>query len=143
MNNDEILCRLKKNNFLAERMISNELICGEKKVYYLDENETNTWGRYSQNHNSVKINWSLFENNGKVKLFLHNISNENQELELFVNDIKTNYNLQPYNWFISELSNEVLDYFEIKNGDRLLVSTSLLVKENYNNIIKKVNFTQK
>ena len=143
MNNDEILCRLKKNNFLAERMISNELICGEKKVYYLDENETNTWGRYSQNHNSVKINWSLFENNGKVKLFLHNISNENQEIELFVNDIKTNYNLQPYNWFISELSNEVLDYFEIKNGDRLLVSTSLLVKENYNNIIKKVNFTQK
>ena len=37
---------------------------------------------------------------------------------------------------------QIIDH-EIKNGDRLLVSTSLLVKENYNNIIKKVNFTQK
>jgi len=143
MSDDDIFRNLGNNDYLAEKLIKNELIFGKTKTYYLDENETNTWGKYSQNFNETKINWSLFETDGNLNLFLHNISNEDQMVEVFLNDKEMTYKLNPYTWHLFEVGNKKdSDYFEIRNN-KVLCKTLLSNKENYNNIINKVIFTIK
>ena len=143
MSDDDIFRNLGNNDYLAEKLIKNELIFGKTKNYYLDENETNTWGKYSQNFNETKINWSLFEKDGNLNLFLHNISNEDQIVEVFLNDKEMTYKLYPYTWYLFEIGNKKdSDYFEIRNN-KVLCKTLLSNKENYNNIINKVIFTSK
>lgn len=143
MSDDDIFRNLGNNDYLAEKLIKNELIFGKTKTYYLDENETNTWGKYSQNFNETKINWSLFESDGNLNLFLHNISNEDQIVEVFLNDKEMTYKLNPYTWHLFEVGNKKdSDYFEIRNN-KVLCKTLLSNKENYNNIINKVIFTSK
>ena len=143
MSDDDIFRNLGNNDYLAEKLIKNELIFGKTKTYYLDENETNTWGKYSQNFNETKINWSLFETDDNLNLFLHNISNEDQIVEVFLNDKEMTYKLNPYTWHLFEVGNKKdSDYFEIRNN-KVLCKTLLSNKENYNNIINKVIFTIK
>jgi hypothetical protein len=143
MSDDDIFRNLGNNDYLAEKLIKNELIFGKTKTYRLDENETNTWGKYSQNFNETKINWSLFENDGNLNLFLHNISNEDQIVEVFLNDKEMTYKLNPYTWYLFEVGNKKdSNYFEIRNN-KVLCKTLLSNKENYNNIINKVIFTSK
>jgi hypothetical protein len=143
MSDDDIFRNLGNNDYLAEKLIKNELIFGKTKTHYLDENETNTWGKYSQNFNETKINWSLFETDGNLNLFLHNISNEDQMVEVFLNDKEMTYKLNPYTWHLFEVGNKKdSDYFEIRNN-KVLCKTLLSNKENYNNIINKVIFTIK
>jgi len=143
MSNEDIFRNLSHNEFLAEKLVNNNLIFGKTKTYHLDENETNTWGKYSQNFNETKINWSLFEKDEKINLFLHNISNENQVVDVVLNDKETKYELTPYTWYIFDIGTKKdSDYFEISNN-KVLCKTLLSNSENYNNLINKVIFTTK
>jgi hypothetical protein len=143
MSDDDIFRNLGNNEYLAEKLVKNNLIFGKTKTYYLDENETNTWGKYSQNFNETKINWSLFEKNEKINLFLHNISNENQVVDVVLNDKEIKYDLTPYTWYIFEIGNKKeSDYFEIRNN-KVLCKTLLSDNKNYHNIINKVIFNNK
>jgi len=144
MNNTQIIQELRENDFLAEKLLKNKLIDGSIKNFVLNENDTNTWGRYSQNFNTVKINWSLFENGDTINLFLNNITNEPQFLNLSINNNSSVVELPPHVWSIRNLTNlNQIKYFKISIGDQILVDTDLSIVENYNNIIGKVKFTQK
>jgi len=144
MNDQEIFNQLVQNNYLAEKLIQDQLIFGKKKITYMTESETNTWGRYSQNFNQKKVHWSLFEKNDEIHLFMNNISNENQVIDVVLNHESKKYGLNPYTWYLTKLIDKKdVDFIKILLGNEILLQTLLSNETNYNNIINKVKFIQK
>jgi hypothetical protein len=144
MTDQEIFNQLVQNNYLAEKLIQDQLIFGKKKITYMTESETNTWGRYSQNFNQKKVHWSLFERNNEIHLFINNISNENQVVDVVLNHESKKYELGSYTWYLTKLiDKKEVDYIKISLGNEILLQTLLSNKTNYNNIINKVKFIQK
>lgn len=144
LTNQEIFEGLKKEEYIAERFSSKNLTTGSTKTIFMNESQTNTWGRFSQNFNNTKINWSLFEDNNLIKLFIHNITNLNQSIEIKINNSSQKIQLDPYNWFIIEVSEKnKLSEFEIICDSKKIISDNLSNKKKYDNIIKKVLYTKK
>ncbi len=144
MNNNQILEKLRENQFLAEKLLKSELISGKIKNFIFDETITNQWGRYSQNFNTMKINWSLYENNQAINLFLNNITSEEQVADVHINDTVVNYKMTPHTWYTIDISGfGSIKNFKILNCGKVLVDTDLTIAKNYNNIIGKVKFSYK
>lgn len=144
MTDNEILIRLKENDYVAEKLIWKGLSVGKVKTELQNEDETNTWNRFSQNFHTVKTNWSLFDVDGKINLFVHNTSETPQTVNLQIKDKNIYFNLPPYNWNLREVTDlGDLGFFKITVGDKILVESDFSIKKNYDNIIGKVNFLQK
>jgi hypothetical protein len=144
LNNSQILEKLKKNEFLAERVLKSELILGKTKNFICDETEVNQWGRYSQNFNNVRINWSLYEIDDSINLFLNNITDEEQSVSIYINNSIVNYKITPHTWYTVNISGYgKIEKIKIINVDKILVDTDLSIMENFNNIVGKVKFINK
>jgi hypothetical protein len=144
MSDYKILSELKDNEYLAEKLIKNKLVSGKTKTFFLDENVTNLWNRYSQNFNSTKVHWSLYDNENSVNVFLHNTSNETQNVIINVDENIHTIELSPFNWHIRDLSlSNQIKKFKIVIDEKVLVDTDLSIAENYHNIINKVEFEKR
>ena len=95
LTDSDILKELSKNSYLAERLISEMLIDGKKVTHFLDESKRELWGRYSQNFNNRKLNWSVFRNGNNVDLFLHNISDDSISIEIGIDGYINTISLPP------------------------------------------------
>lgn len=144
MTDSQILNKLEENDFVAEKLIWNNLSKGKIKTLFQDEQETNTWSRYSQSFHATKVNWSLLEIDGRIHLFLHNINENIVSVVLEIHNQKTFIELFPYNWNLRDLSFDgPISNFVINVEDKVLVDTDLSIAENYYNIVGKVKFIRK
>jgi len=148
MNNDEILMNLSNNNYLAEQLIGNKLINGVKKTIFLNEEDKFLWGRYSQNFNNQKINFSLFEDENNLNIFVTNISNNiinvlikhgNENIELEIN---------PNVWILRQVCS-IKDVGNLKilliesNNKTTIMDENLSNVKKYESVVKSVKFIGK
>ena len=148
MNDDVIFKNLSENNFLAERLIGNKLINGVKKTIFLDEKDKFLWGRYSQNFNNQKINFSLFESGENVNLFITNISNEIINVLIEHKNENINLEINPNIWIWRNLClvNDIGDFkISIIEDDNktIIINENLSDVKKYESIVKSVNFIEK
>ena len=144
----EIYVKLSENSFIAEKVISDNLTVGIKKTFYLNENDTNTWSRYSQNFNNQKINFSLFESEYNVDIFITNISNEIVNVLIEHKNENINLEIYPNVWFLKQICfiNDVGDFklsLIEKDNKIIIMDENLDDPKKYESIVKSVNFIGK
>jgi len=148
MNNDEIFKNLSDNNYLAERLIGNKLISGVKKTIFLNEEDKFLWGRYSQNFNNQKINFSLFEGEDNVNIFITNISDKTVYVLIQHKNESINLEIHPNVWILREISliKNVgdLKISIIENNNKIIImDENLYDPKKYESIVKSVKFMGK
>ena len=139
LTDSDILKELSKNSYLAERLISEMLIDGKKVTHFLDESKRELWGRYSQNFNNRKLNWSVFRNGNNVDLFLHNISDDSISIEIGIDGYINTISLPPHNWNLNTIGTNPGDFLIVCNGKEI-IKTNL---QQDTNIINQTVFLQK
>ena len=148
MSDDNILKNLSDNNFLAEQLISNKLINGIKKTIFLNEDDKSLWGRYSQNFDNQKINFSLFESDNNLNIFITNISTEVINVLIEHRHENINFEIFPNVWFlqrvcsIDDIGSLKLIILE-KDNKTIVMDENLSDSEKYESIVKSVNFITK
>ena len=106
-------------------------------------------GGYSQNFDEVKFDWSFFEYNGYVNLFVKNDDNKDIFFNLIVNNKKTLLTSKGGTWFwtpiskIGEMNETYLSWNTVESNENILVDLNMMEKDNDKNIIKSVQFVQK
>jgi hypothetical protein len=148
MNDDLIFKNLSENNFLAEQLIGNKLISGIKKTIFLNEEDRYLWGRYSQNFNNQRVNFSLFESDNGVNIFITNISNEIINILIEHKNENINLEINPSIWIWRKicLVNEVGNFkiSIVENDNKVVImNEDLSDVKKYESIVKSVNFIQK
>ena len=149
MNNDEIFKNLSENNYLAEQLIGNKLTSGSKKTIFLNEEDRFLWGRYSQNFNNQKINFSLFESGNDVNIFITNISSDvvNVLIE-HRNEIISKIEIYPNVWFLRQIcfigdAGDLKISLIEKDNKIAIMDENLGNPKKYESIVKSVNFIGK
>jgi hypothetical protein len=115
------------------------LIDGKKVTHFLDESKRELWGRYSQNFNNRKLNWSVFRNGNNVDLFLHNISDDSISIEIGIDGYINTISLPPHNWNLNTIGTNPGDFLIVCNGKEI-IKTNL---QQDTNIINQTVFLQK
>jgi hypothetical protein len=148
MNDNVIFKNLSENNFLAERLIGNKLINGVKKTIFLNEDDRFLWGRYSQNFNNQKINFSLFESGENVNLFITNISSEIINVLIEYKNENINLEINPNIWIwrnlclVNDIGSFKISIIE-NNNRTIIINENLSDVKKYESIVKSVNFIEK
>jgi hypothetical protein len=148
MNNDEIFKNLSDNNYLAEQLIGNKLISGVKKTIFLNEEDKFLWGRYSQNFNNQKINFSLFEGENNVNIFITNISSDIINVLIEHKNENINLEIHPNVWFLRPIC-FIQDVGDLKislienNNKIIIMDENLYDPKKYESIVKSVNIIGK
>ena len=133
---------------MAERLIGNKLISGVKKTIFLNEEDKFLWGRYSQNFNNQKINFSLFEGEDNVNIFITNISDKTVYVLIQHKNESINLEIHPNVWILREISliKNVgdLKISIIENNNKIIImDENLYDPKKYESIVKSVKFMGK
>lgn len=101
LNNKYILEMLRNNSYVAELVIMNDLFdCEPTKIFDVLSNS----GDYSQNFDSVKIHWCLFQKEDKtLNVFLLNKQNRNIHVKFTMNEIDIVKNMLPEMYHLNTL----------------------------------------
>lgn len=139
-NDDQLFNLLKSNRWVAEEVISKNLVSDKKHTIFLDESKVDLWGRYSQPF-SQKFQWSMFYHNNMINLFITNQHNEQIKVELSINKNKqSNVFFVDINRWISYPLGNILNHFKLQVDNKLIIDIDLTNEQNYNNLIKSVEF---
>lgn len=147
MKNDEFLDLLSKHEYVIEKVFGDFLI--KEKKLFIEVSDPSFWGNYSQNFDEVKFDWSLFELNNMVNLFIKNDDDREINFTVSVNDSETVYNSSPKVWFWVPISTpddikQISIKYSIDNSEqKTLLDVNMKDGNNYNNIIKSVEFINK
>jgi hypothetical protein len=148
MNNNEIFKNLSESNYLAEQLIGNKLTSGVKKTIFLNEEDKFLWGRYSQNFNNQKINFSLFEGEDDVNIFITNISSDVVNVLIEHKNENINLEIYPNVWFLRQIcfirdAGDLKISLIEKDNKIIIMDENLDDPKKYESIVKSVNFIGK
>jgi hypothetical protein len=137
-NNDEILDSLKRNSYAAEILISNELIVGSKLTFDVKD-KSDFYGRNSNNFDYLDFDWSLFERDDKVFIFLNNHkSKKNLEVSIGTKEVKK-INLEIDFWYIEFLfTKHEVENIKIHIDNKPFQNIELKNKKTYSDVVKSV-----
>ena len=145
MNSNELLDVLSKNEYVVEKVFGDFIIDGDKT--FIEVNDPIYWGLYSQNFDEIKFDWSLFELNGSVNIFIKNDNDKEIEFLLKINNEESIINILPGHWLwkpilsVSDIGDININWrYKNSNIENTLIDLNLL--ENYN-IVSCVEFVTK
>lgn len=123
----ELLRILSCNNYCAEIVIEKLLTNGKNMLFI--ESDPSFLGRYSHN-DEIKLDWSLFEENGRVNIFFNNYETK-KEIKIKLYDRDIDLSLDPGFFYIYPLSSKE----DFKKIDVFFDGSKTLVQENIDHCI--------
>jgi hypothetical protein len=147
MKNDEFLDLLSKHDYGIEKVFGEYLIDGN--VLFIEVTDPVFWGKYSQNFDEIKFDWSLFELNGYVNFFVKNSDDKNINFNLEIDGNIINIISEPNIWFWRPIGiingiGKLKISFSYDNDEKIIIiDENLYDPKKYESIVKSVNFIQK
>lgn len=142
-NDDQLFKLLKINNWVAEQVISKNLVTDKKHTIFLNESNKDLWGRYSQPF-SQKFDWSIFDHSNVINLFIANYHTEKIKVEFSINKNKESsvFYVDKNCWSCVPLANS-LQNFKLIVDEKLIIDIDLMINDNYYKLINTVEFHPK
>jgi hypothetical protein len=147
MKNDDFLNLLSKHDYVVEKVYGEYLIDGN--VLFIPVDDPVFWGKYSQNFDEIKFDWSLFELNGYVNFFVKNSDDKNINFNLEIDGNNMEIISEPNIWLWRPIGNinsigEIKISFNYDNNNKIIImNENLSDDKKYESIVKSVNFIQK
>jgi hypothetical protein len=147
MKNDEFLDLLSKHDYVIEKVFGEYLIDGN--VLFIEVTDPVFWGKYSQNFDEIKFDWSLFELDGNVNLFVKNSDDKNINFNLEIDGNIINIISEPNIWFWRPIGiingiGKLKISFSYDNDEKIIIiDENLYDPKKYESIVKSVNFIGK
>ena len=140
--NTTLLDCLKSNDYVAEKVLSNMLVAGKKHTININEFDKELCGSYSQHKKSVKLNWSLFEYDNKINLFLTSLHNNEVTIKYYIDKKSSSIKLFQNQWIYFPIG-EVVNEFSLYCDETKVIDVDLRIDDNYKKLIKSVEFYPK
>ena len=138
----DLLKMLSENGYVAERVISEKLIDGNKIVYDV-AGITKFYGRHSHNSEMV-FDWSIYHDNGTICIFVDNKGLVNLRFSLKYNNETINIECSPHTWITKPISTRDRMYdFSIESGGRLIANLDLTDELVYKRMVESVSVVHK
>jgi hypothetical protein len=135
--NKDLLNLLSLNDYVAERVITNNLIAGEKLVIGV-EGKNEFYGRYSHN-SEVDFDWSFYEHNGIVNIFINNSGSRKIRFEITYDQNNIVLESHPMTWILNPVAaREKLNAVSFKADEDLIVELDLTDEDVYQRVVKSV-----
>jgi hypothetical protein len=147
MKNDDFLNLLSRHDYVVEKVYGEYLIDGN--VLFIPVYDPLFWGNYSQNFDEIKFDWSLFELDGNVNLFVKNSDDKNINFNLEIDGNIINIISEPNIWFWHPIGiingiGKLKISFSYDNDEKIIIiDENLYDPKKYESIVKSVNFIQK
>ena len=147
MKNDDFLNLLSKHDYVVEKVYGEYLIDGN--VLFIPVDDPLFWGNYSQNFDEIKFDWSLFELDGNVNLFVKNSDDKNINFNLEIDGNNIDIISEPNIWFwrpigiINGIGKLKISFSYDNNEKVIIIDENLYDPKKYESIVKSVNFIVK
>lgn len=148
MKSSELLDLLSRNEYVVEKVFSEHIIDGKK--LFIPVEDPIFWGAYSQNFNGIRFDWSLFENDNSVNIFIKNDDPKEIQFYIKTSSGETPISAKPNHWLWQSIAgNGDIGNISIKwryaDSDDIntLLDLDLSFGNNYNNIVKSVEYLVK
>jgi hypothetical protein len=148
MKSSELLDLLSRNEYIVEKVFSEHIIDGKK--LFIPVEDPIFWGTYSQNFNEIRFDWSLFENDNSVNIFIKNDDPKEIQFYIKTSSGETPISIKPNHWLWQPITGNVdIGNISIKwgysdsNDINTLLDLDLSAGNNYNNIVKSVEYLVK
>jgi hypothetical protein len=145
MKSDQLLELLSKNEYVVEKVFSDCIIKG-KKLFIPVEDQI-FWGTYSQNFNEIKFDWSLFEHDGAVNVFIKNDDQKDIIFSIKTKESDIDLTINPGHWLWKPIlpegakENIYIGWrYSDTEIDNVLLNLDLKEGSNYDNVIKSVEY---
>lgn len=144
MKSEDLLNLLSENEYVVEKVFSDCIIDG-KKLFIPVEDQI-FWGSYSQNFNEIRFDWSLFDYDNCVNIFIKN--DDDREISFYIKTGSEEIDIviKPNHWLWQPIiRNNQIGGVLIKWGyegheKNILLDLDLSNPGNYNNIVKSVDY---
>jgi hypothetical protein len=134
----DLLRILSENEYVAEKVISENLIDG-KKIAYDVGGIDKFYGRHSHN-SEMLFDWSIYDDNGTVCIFVDNKGSVNLKLTLRYSENIINIECHPRTWAIRPISERNrLGDFSIESMGNVIVNLDLTDDLIYERMVKSVS----
>jgi hypothetical protein len=136
--NGDLLKMLSENDYVAEKVISENIICGKKVVYDV-AGITEFYGRHSHN-SETQFDWSLYEDGDNVSIFIDNKGSINLRFTLKYDGVSSDIECRPGTWLTQPISkrDRMSDLYIESNGD-LIVNLDLTDNSIYDKVVRSVS----
>jgi hypothetical protein len=134
----DILKMLRENDYVAEKVTSENLIIGKKMVYDV-AGINKFYGRHSHNSEMV-FDWSIYDDNGTICIFVDNKGLANLRFRLKYDNETINIECSPHTWITKPISTRDRMYdFSIESGERLIANLDLTDELVYKRMVESVS----
>lgn len=118
----ELIKQVKKFNFGAEFFIENTLFLkdSEKVLKRLSD-----YKFVNRSSTSNKVQYSLFNKNGKLNLFIYNPTSSIQEVIVEMSSFRSNFEIKPHCWSITSIESQISNLVLVC-GDSVIADINLL-----------------
>jgi hypothetical protein len=142
MSNEDMLKEMSNFGYVTESFVFNEIISGSKVIIEMPNNLLNL--ESTKFNKDRDLEWSFYEENGYVKMFVRNLSDKRVDIEIKINENPyLKLETDPLVWHIVTLGN-AREYFDfgiyIDGYQHCLMS---LNESNYKGMVESVKFITK